>query len=30
VIVGRALYAGTLDLKQAIDRANAYLAQRQE
>jgi phosphoribosylformimino-5-aminoimidazole carboxamide ribotide isomerase len=29
VIVGRALYAGTLDLKQAIDSANAYIAQRQ-
>jgi phosphoribosylformimino-5-aminoimidazole carboxamide ribotide isomerase len=30
VIVGRALYAGTLDLKQAIDSANAYLDPRQE
>ena len=30
VIVGRALYAGTLDLKQAIDSANAYLAQRHD
>ncbi len=29
VIVGRSLYAGTLDLKQAIDSANAYRAQRQ-
>jgi phosphoribosylformimino-5-aminoimidazole carboxamide ribotide isomerase len=28
VIVGRALYAGTLDLKKAIDSANAQLAQR--
>jgi phosphoribosylformimino-5-aminoimidazole carboxamide ribotide isomerase len=30
VIVGRALYDGALDLKKAIDSANAYLAQRQE
>ena len=30
VIVGRALYAGTLDLKQAIDSANAYFAQHHD